>query len=121
MEPEIDAPGGVILTDELIGARGWTCEHRRQSMVNYDDQINLSLSSMQLVSPLGYATLGKKLMYAIPKFSTQSISREEAERHYMMFVEQAKRDLDSLLEQSLNWKSFFKFKSYLLPLYMNEP
>lgn len=110
LEPEIEVPEGVPLSEEIIRRREWMREHQLQSMVSYDEQINLSLSSMQLVSPPGFAILGKKLMYAIPEFSNRSIHREEAERHYTIFVEQAKRDLDSLLQQSLNWKSFFKFK-----------
>ena len=85
-------------------------EHQLQSLVSYDEEINRTLSFMQLVAPRGFATLGKNLMYAISFFSKREIDREAMERRYSNFVEQAKKDMESLLRQSLNWKSFFKFK-----------
>jgi|GEM_PF-3730201 len=83
-------------------------EHISQSLMAYNSQMNQHLARLQIIAPLEFATLGRKIITEIALVHSEKSSRANLDRAYEEFAARAHEDLKSLRDQANSFRSMFR-------------
>ena len=83
-------------------------DHISESLKTYNTEMNQHLARLQIISPLEFVTLGRKIIEEISLVHYEKSTQENLNKAYNAFAVRAHADLKSLNDQANSFKSLFK-------------
>ena len=82
--------------------------HISESLKAYNSEMNQHLARLQIISPLEFVTLGKKIIDEISLVHTEKSTQANLDAAYNAFAARAHSDLKSLSDQANSFRSMFR-------------
>ena len=79
-----------------------------ESLMAYNSELNQHLARLQIIAPLGFNVLGRKIIEEIALVQDEKSSYENLDKAYNNFASRAHADLKSLNEQAISFRSIFR-------------
>jgi len=82
--------------------------HISDSLMTYNSEMNQHLARLQIISPLEFVTLGKRIIDEIALVHSEKSTQENLDLAYNAFASRAHADLKSLSDQANSFRSMFR-------------